>query len=655
MFTRLLSKLKLPHLSLKLKLILSFVALLAIFAAASSYNKNQINEIHSQVLHQNAEMNKQQLAMQLKVNTNEIDSIKSAFIISQDEKFITLFTGKKTQFMQLVEQVAATAANADQRKWSARLTNTSTEYTATFDTIIEVSQNNSLTTEEKYDQMARIHDMSQVHKEYIFELVDQFNTAYVQDVHAAIASSNAILSESQSASLITIITVIVVSSVIAFMLIQSFAASITKLQKAVRQIAKGDLTSKINNSSKDELGQLSRDFDQMIEEVRSMLASSQQIAQSLTKHSIVFKEFSSSTAASNKEIVRAIQEISTGAEQQALFSETSSFTISELSDQVRDIAQFIDTVQRRSREAAFNTHTGSKSMEGLQAAATQSEATLHQVYNALDSLTQSSVQIGKIVNSISDISTQTNVLALNAAIEAARAGEHGKGFSVIAEEVRQLSTQTNESSKIISGIVKSLTTQIHGLAVSLSEVKDSFEQQNGKMNESLQSFTDIRTSMDELSDYINQIHKRIEATEHKNNQLIETVHQVAAIAQETAAGVEQVNSSSLQQDAAIHQVAKEADDILELAEWLSSEINRFRITTEEEAIIIADPAQDEPEAAAQTTANDDVQSPSKPVGDVIELKEEIRQEDMQEEKHIEKEVTNEEEKVEEKEKKLVSV
>ncbi len=246
-----------------------------------------------------------------------------------------------------------------------------------------------------------------------------------------------------------------------------------------------------------------------------MLQNSQRIASSLSTHSSMFREFSGSTALANKEIVRAIHEISAGAEQQAQYTELSSTTINELDEQVRDIAKFTDTMQRKSREAAINTHTGSESMEELQSAARRSEEVLHHVYQAMETLSRSSAQIARIVGTISDISTQTNVLALNAAIEAARAGVHGKGFSVIAEEVRLLSGQTNDSSKTIAVIVKSLMTQIKELEATLGEAKQSFEQQKGKMSDSLAAFQEIRQSMDELSSHIGQIHSRIAAAEDK--------------------------------------------------------------------------------------------------------------------------------------------
>jgi len=573
--------LSLPQLTLQVKLMLSFAVLLVIFASVSVYHRNQVNGIHDQVLHQNREMSKQQLALELKIKTNEIDAIKSGFLISKDEGLIGKFEASQKEFYTLVEQIADTASNADQRKWSAKLKNTSTEYTATFGSAVDIVRNKSLTPTEMSGQLAKLHELSQVHKEYIFELVDQFNQAYAQDVQAAIAGSNAYVDSSLHASLLSLSVVLLVSITVAAILIRSFVKPIRRLQEAVKRIAEGDLSHSINQDSRDELGMLSRDFDHMVEQVRLMLANTKRIASTLSVQSETFREFSGSTATVNRDIVRAIEEISVGSEQQARHTESSSAAISELSAQIRDMASLTNEVQRKSREAAFNTYTGTESMEGLQTSARHSEAVLQQVFAAMDTLSASSTRIGQIVNSITDISTQTNVLALNAAIEAARAGVHGRGFSVIAEEVRLLSGQTNESSKQVGSIVKTLTRQIQELETSLEEARHSLAAQNSKMAQSSTAFQDIRLSMDELAGHIGLIHERIEAAEGKNNELVRSVQHVAAIAQETAAGVEEVNASSLRQDAAIHRIAQEADDMMILAQRLFDEINEFKIGHEE--------------------------------------------------------------------------
>jgi methyl-accepting chemotaxis protein len=508
----------------------------------------------------------------------------------------------------MIQRIGDTATTPEQAKWRSKLISLTVDYTNTFDVAAKLVQENKLTSADLDKNMEYLYNESQKLMADIFINVDQFYVAYSQDAEAAVAATQKLLNRTVAIMLSASLIVVASGAVIAYMLIRSFVKPIQKLQQAVRFMSEGDLRFKINSRSKDELGVLSSSFDHMIDQVSNMLAHTQTIASSLSAHSKTFHRFSSTTAAANADIVRAIQEISTGSDQQALHSEKSTLLIAELEGEIETISGYTQTVQQKSREAAVNTYTGSTSMEALKEASASSREVLNKVVEAMESLSASSSQIGKIVNTITEISQQTNVLALNASIEAARAGAHGRGFSVIAEEVRQLSNQTQQSSQLISSIIHSLQKQTKELESYLGEARTSFDRQNDKMDESLDAFQQIHGSMDQLSEHISNIHQQIASAKAKNQMLVESVQYVSAIAEETAAGVEAVNSTSVQQDAAIHQIAAQADDILDLSDRLFSEINQFQIGEIEQVSIelsegwgvTAEPAQIEsvPAAAA---------------------------------------------------------
>jgi methyl-accepting chemotaxis protein len=199
------------------------------------------------------------------------------------------------------------------------------------------------------------------------------------------------------------------------------------------------------------------------------------------------------------------------------------------------------------------------------------------VSTSMERLAESSAQIEKIVQTITEISTQTNVLALNAAIEAARAGIHGKGFSVIAEEVRLLSSQTKTSVGHIARLISSVQHQMNDAKKQMLEARMSIHSQNVKVAETLESFQYIDASSAEISTQIEQINLKVKQVKKKNDQLNDTLQMVAAIAEETAAGVEEVNSTSLQQDVSIRRIAEQAVEINELSQILFAEIDQFEI------------------------------------------------------------------------------
>ncbi|OXM84315.1 methyl-accepting chemotaxis protein [Paenibacillus rigui] len=563
--------------SLKVKLLSGFSVMLILFLGVALYNLQQVNNIKAHLSEQNEKVELKLMALELKEMVQELNIIASGLEISKKVEYIPKYNEKRKVFDGMIKKIGDTATTPEQIKWRSQLISLTVDYTNTFDVAAKLVQENKLPQADLDRNMEYLYNESQKYMGDIFNNVDQFYIAYSKDAEVAVAATQSMLNHTVIVMLIASVIVLISSVAIAYLLLRSFIHPIQKLQHAVRLMASGDLRNKINSRSTDELGKLSRDFDHMIDQVRAMLSNTQTIASSLTEHSKTFHSFSGATASANADIIRAIQEISAGADQQANYSEQSSYIITELEHEIETISEFTNTMQRKSREAAFNTHTGSASMEALKEASSLSQEVLAKVYSAMEGLSASSAQINKIVNTITDISQQTNVLALNAAIEAARAGVHGRGFSVIAEEVRQLSLQTNQSSKSIASIIVSLQNQTQSLESSLFEARASFDQQKGKMNDSIDAFQQIRGSMDELSSHIEQIHQQIASAKERNSRLVESVQFVASIAQETAAGVEEVNSTSIQQDAAIQQIASQADDIQILSQKLFQEISRFQI------------------------------------------------------------------------------
>ncbi|MGE7611490.1 methyl-accepting chemotaxis protein [Paenibacillus sp. NPDC101420] len=574
------------HLSMKWKLILSFSAVVLFFLGVALYQNYKINQVEISMETQKMEMEKRITVSTITQLLQEMNSVETSLAGSSDLEFTQPFKDKQTKLMEELGKVKF-EADSPASKELEQLHNQVGGYTGYFDGLVNTLKDEQLDPMAVLERIDELHTKALAMNKAMLETNEKLYTAAAENAEKAQDYSFDLLNLTSSMGAYAAILVFIFTLIIAVMLIRSFLNPINKLQVALRKIAEGDLRQQINSPYNDELGSLSHHFDHMVLRVREMLQQTQSVASSLATYSHSFQQSSSITAHTNQEIVSTIQEISVGAEQQAGQSEQSASLIQELEREVHEITEYTEVMLSTSQTANHNTRKGSESVIALREVSEHSRESVNKVYLALTKLSDQSKDISRITKSITNISNQTNILSLNAAIEAARAGVYGKGFAVIADEVRQLSDQTKESSVHISQIINELQAGMDEFQKYMLETKGNLEEQDQKVAETLSSFEAIDQSIVEISKQIGQIHDKVDMTQTMNRRLAESVHNVAAIAEETAAGVQEVNASSVQQDNAIHDIARQAVEINEISQKLFKEINVFKINSDIADEIIA--------------------------------------------------------------------
>ncbi|WP_405176120.1 methyl-accepting chemotaxis protein [Paenibacillus sp. FSL H8-0261] len=572
---------------------MSFSAVVLFFLGVALYQNYKINQVEISMETQKMEMEKRITVSTITQLLQEMNSVETSLAGSSDLEFTQPFKDKQTKLMEELGKVKF-EADSPASKELEQLHNQVGGYTGNFDGLVNTLKDEQLDPMAVLERIDELHTKALAMNKAMLETNEKLYTAAAENAEKAQDYSFDLLNLTSSMGAYAAILVFIFTLIIAVMLIRSFLNPINKLQVALRKIAEGDLRQQINSPYNDELGSLSHHFDHMVLRVREMLQQTQSVASSLATYSHSFQQSSSITAHTNQEIVSTIQEISIGAEQQAGQSEQSASLIQELEREVHEITEYTEVMLSTSQTANHNTRKGSESVIALREVSEHSRESVNKVYLALTKLSDQSKDISRITKSITNISNQTNILSLNAAIEAARAGVYGKGFAVIADEVRQLSDQTKESSVHISQIINELQAGMDEFQQYMLETKGNLEEQDQKVAETLSSFEAIDQSIAEISKQIGQIHDKVDMTQTMNRRLAESVHNVAAIAEETAAGVQEVNASSVQQDNAIHDIARQAVEINEISQKLFKEINVFKINLDIDDEIIAGDDSDSP-------------------------------------------------------------
>lgn len=164
----------------------------------------------------------------------------------------------------------------------------------------------------------------------------------------------------------------------------------------------------------------------------------------------------------------------------------------------------------------------------------------------IEDLTNKVHEVGTFVDTILNITSQTNLLALNASIEAARAGTAGRGFSVVAEEIRKLSEDTQQASNNITNIIQELNTGARRANESIAYAIDSVEQQNLTIVDTNGKFAEVETKVDGLVNNISQMSNIMTETVDSANVIFDNVSQLSATSEEIASSSnEGLNNSEI--------------------------------------------------------------------------------------------------------------
>lgn len=256
-------------------------------------------------------------------------------------------------------------------------------------------------------------------------------------------TQNAMASIKSSGTYITIISCTVFEVLIAifltYLIANNLSAHIKSISKLALELAKGDMTRKLNTNRKDEFRLLMVDLEKMRvswqESISKVISSAEKL----------------------KDVIGTLTNTSGLISNTASDNQNRALTVAasdEMVSTTQDIAKNCEHASAAAEESAKATETSVAKIQNVidkineQVIKSRSDAQLVQ------KLSDQAQKIGSIVQTIDDIATQTNLLALNATIEAARTGEAGKGFAVVADEVRALASRTSNSTKEITNMVQ---------------------------------------------------------------------------------------------------------------------------------------------------------------------------------------------------------
>ena len=305
------------------------------------------------------------------------------------------------------------------------------------------------------------------------------------------------------------------------------------IDEKIKQIAAGDLTSKIKISGvhkESEIGIL-------IEQVNSLVDSLSGNVRGIISTSNSLSSQSEQLNSSSKEFEKTIEQMR---EKASRIIES----IKQMSIAIIEVAKNSSSSAQKAQETEKVVDYGTKSVQDVAREMKNIEKTVSAVSATITELGSSSEKIGEIIGVINDIADQTNLLALNAAIEAARAGEQGRGFAVVADEVRKLAERTTKATKEIESMILSIQRNTQDAVTSMQKGQEEVSKGAEIAGKSAEAISNINSLMLKLKEMITQIATASEEQSQVSEEISLSSEEIIKAQDSAQAGSRQVIASS---------------------------------------------------------------------------------------------------------------
>lgn len=334
---------------------------------------------------------------------------------------------------------------------------------------------------------------------------------------------------------------ILVMTGLCFSITRTITVPVSKLSKAAKKLAVGDVDVDYAKIHNDDLGELMDSFGHMVETIKQQAAVADAISKGdltidVTPRSdkdILGKSLKRLVDNNNKalgSVQESTMQVTIGAEPVANASQALAQGSTEQASALQQVTASINEIAEKTKKNASEATTANNLVNTVRGMAEDGNGQMKSLTGAMNDINDSSETISKIIKTIDDIAFQTNILALNAAVEAARAGVHGKGFAVVAEEVRTLAAKCGSAASETAEMIEDSIRKVGNGRQLASETAEALDR--------------IVGSIEEVADIINNIAISSNDQATAVSQIDQAIGQVSTVVQTNSATSEQCASAS---------------------------------------------------------------------------------------------------------------
>lgn len=362
-------------------------------------------------------------------------------------------------------------------------------------------------------------------------------------------------------SVVAVLVVLVLA--IFFLLKKMVATPLSRIGAGFDQVASGDLTTTLTVQSKDEIGKLSTNFNVFVGKLHEMVDSIAEQVGSLRSSSVTLHDLSADMSGGAEDMARKSGRVASSSSSMSANMGSVADSMAEANGNINMVAAATEEMTATIGEIAQNTEKARNISE-------KAVGEVQQATSKMKNLGISAQNIGKVTETISEISEQTNLLALNATIEAARAGEAGKGFAVVASEIKALAQQTSKATFEISELISDIQNDTGGAIGEIKHISDIINDINSIVST-------ISAAVEEQSVATREIAGNISRASNGIDVVAENVQASSVVSDQISNDIKDVDETSAGITESSMKVNQSAAELAELAEMLKMLVEKFKL------------------------------------------------------------------------------